>query len=186
MRPKTSMIMIAATMVAIASTGCSHNNQGNMSTQKAKEKLARAKDTRTEVNDTTSRHNNNKVNYLRTAAFKKKVMDFEKHPTEWKFEGDRPAIIDFYATWCRPCRMMAPVMEQLARSYKGKIDFYKVDIDKEQELAALMGIESIPTFLFIPVNGKPTVQMGAMEKDELEEIIKSTLVIGEQGPQVGN
>ena len=83
----------------------------------------------------------------------------------------RPAVIDFYATWCGPCKMMAPVVESLAGKYAGKIDFYKVDIDRESELASVFGISSIPTFLFIPVKGKPSVQMGAMQKEDFEEII---------------
>ena len=86
------------------------------------------------------------------------------------------AIVDFYATWCRPCKMTAPVVEELAKDYKGKIDFYKVDIDKEQELATIFGIQSIPTFLFIPLNGQPTAQMGAMQKEDFEKIIKQVLL----------
>lgn len=93
-----------------------------------------------------------------------KIMDYEAHPDEWVFAGSRPAVIDFYTTWCGPCKMMAPVVESLAEKYAGKIDFYKVDIDQESELASVFGISSIPTFLFIPVKGKPSVQMGAMQR----------------------
>ena len=98
-------------------------------------------------------------------------MDYEAHPDEWVFAGSRPAVIDFYTTWCGPCKMMAPVVESLAEKYAGKIDFYKVDIDQESELASVFGISSIPTFLFIPVKGKPSVQMGAMQKEDFEELI---------------
>ena len=98
-------------------------------------------------------------------------MDYEAHPDEWVFAGSRPAVIDFYTTWCGPCKMMAPVVESLAGKYAGKVDFYKVDIDRESELASVFGISSIPTFLFIPVKGKPSVQMGAMQKEDFEEII---------------
>lgn len=115
------------------------------------------------------------MNYLSTADFKKKVMDYEAHPEEWVYEGSRPAVIDFYATWCRPCKMMSPIVEQLAKDYAGKMDFYKVDIDKEQELSSVFGIQSIPTFLFIPMKGKPTAQMGAMQKEEFEKIIKEVM-----------
>ena len=80
-------------------------------------------------------------------------------------------LADFYATWCGPCKMMAPVVESLAGKYAGKIDFYKVDIDQETELASVFGISSIPTFLFIPVKGKPSVQMGAMQKEDFEGLI---------------
>lgn len=117
-----------------------------------------------------------KVSYLTTAEFKKRVMDYDKHPGDWVFEGSRPAVIDFYATWCRPCKMTAPVVEALAKDYRGKIDFYKVDIDKERELAETFGIQSIPTFLFIPMNGKPTAQTGAMQKADFEALIKSVVL----------
>lgn len=112
-----------------------------------------------------------KVQYLTTSDFRKKIMDYEAHPEEWVFAGSRPAVIDFYTTWCGPCKMMAPVVESLAEKYAGKIDFYKVDIDRESELASVFGISSIPTFLFIPMKGKPSVQMGAMQKEDFEEII---------------
>lgn len=112
-----------------------------------------------------------KVNVLTASDFKKKIMDYESHPDEWVFAGSRPAIIDFYTTWCGPCKMMAPMVESLAGKYAGKIDFYKVDIDQESELASVFGISSIPTFLFIPVKGKPSVQMGAMQKEDFEGLI---------------
>ena len=112
-----------------------------------------------------------KVQYLTTSDFRKKIMDYEAHPDEWVFAGSRPAVIDFYTTWCGPCKMMAPVVESLAEKYAGKIDFYKVDIDQESELASVFGISSIPTFLFIPVKGKPSVQMGAMQKEDFEGLI---------------
>ena len=112
-----------------------------------------------------------KVNVLTASDFKKKIMDYESHPDEWVFAGSRPAIIDFYTTWCGPCKMMAPMVESLAGKYAGKIDFYKVDIDQEPELASVFGIRSIPTFLFIPLKGNPTMQKGAMQKEDFEEII---------------
>ena len=120
---------------------------------------------KTEKNETA------KVQYLTTSDFRKKIMDYEAHPYEWVFAGSRPAVIDFYTTWCGPCKMMAPVVESLAEKYAGKIDFYKVDIDQEPELASVFGIRSIPTFLFIPKEGNPTMQMGAMQKEDFEEII---------------
>ena len=112
-----------------------------------------------------------KVQVLTASDFRKKIMDYESHPDEWVFTGSRPAIIDFYTTWCGPCKMMAPMVESLAGKYAGKIDFYKVDIDQEPELASVFGIRSIPTFLFIPLKGNPTMQMGAMQKEDFEEII---------------
>lgn len=112
-----------------------------------------------------------KVNVLTTTDFKKKIIDYESHPDEWVFVGSRPAVIDFYTTWCGPCKMMSPVVESLAQKYAGKIDFYKVDIDQEPELASVFGISSIPTFLFIPMKDNPTIQMGAMQREDFEEII---------------
>ena len=170
---KRLFLMVFA-MATVAVTGCSQNRQGNVS--KAKE--TKVKNKTADVNSesaTSIMPVDGKVNYLTTAEFKKCIMDYDKHPQEWVFEGERPVIIDFYATWCRPCKMTAPVVEELAKDYQGKIDFYKVDVDKEQELAATFGIQSIPTFFFIPVKGNPTVQMGAMQKADFEEIIKSVL-----------
>ena len=115
------------------------------------------------------------VNYLTTADFKRRIMDFEANPDKWVFEGKRPAVIDFYTEWCGPCKMMAPIVKKMAADRAGEIDFYNVDIDKEQELAELLGIRSIPTFLFIPLEGKPTVQVGAMQKEDFEHIIESML-----------
>ena len=165
------IFLMAFSMIVIAITGCSENKRDN----KVDATVAQAHndqqlDKKTSSLDTKS--SEDKVNELTDSDFKKKVMDYEKHPDKWVFEGNRPAIIDFYATWCRPCKMTAPIVEELAKDYQGKIDFYKVDIDKEQELARIFGIQSIPTFLFIPVNGQPTAQMGAMEKEDFEKIIQ--------------
>lgn len=112
-----------------------------------------------------------KVKELTTEEFKNKVMNYEQHPNEWVFEGERPAIIDFYATWCGPCKMTAPNVEQIADKYDGKVDVYKVDVDKEQELAALFGIRSIPSILFIPKEGKPQINVGAMSVGQLDSVV---------------
>ena len=104
---------------------------------------------------------------LTKETFREKIFDFEKHK-DWKFEGELPAIIDFYADWCGPCRAVAPVLEELSREYDGKINVYKVDTDKEQELAAMFGIRSIPSILFVPKEGQPQMAMGALPKDALQ------------------
>lgn len=114
------------------------------------------------------------MEHLTKESFLKKVFDYEKN-TEWKFEGSLPAIIDFYADWCGPCRMVAPILEELSQEYKGKINIYKVDTDKEQELASVFGIRSIPSILFVPMNGKPQMAMGAMPKAGLVDAIERVL-----------
>lgn len=98
--------------------------------------------------------------------FLEKVMNYEKNQTEWVYEGNKPALIDFYADWCGPCRQAAPVLEELAKEYEGKIHIYKIDTQVEQELAAVFGIQSIPAFLFVPQNGKPTMSNGIAQTPE--------------------
>jgi thioredoxin len=114
--------------------------------------------------------------HLTKDTFKQLVMDFEKNPREWVYEGDKPCIIDFYADWCKPCRMIAPVMEELAKEYEGKIVIYKVDTEAQRELAAVFGIQSLPTVLFVPMEGKPSAQMGAMSKEAYKQIIDEYLL----------
>ncbi len=112
---------------------------------------------------------------LTTEAFKNKVFDYTKEK-EWQYKGDVPAIIDFYADWCGPCKMVAPVLEELAATYAGKLAIYKVDTEKEQELSSVFGIQSIPTFLFIPVNGDPMMQPGALPKKAFQQVIEERLI----------
>lgn len=114
--------------------------------------------------------------HLTKADFLTKVVDYENNPEAWKYLGDKPAIIDFYASWCGPCKMIAPILEELATEYAGQIYIYKVDTEKEQELAAAFGIRSIPTLLFIPMNGKPQLAQGAMPKSAFKEAIDSVLL----------
>ncbi len=116
------------------------------------------------------------VVHLTKAEFLEKVYNFEKNPNEWKYEGDKPAIVDFYATWCGPCKMIAPILEELAGEYDGQIVIYKIDTDKEQELAAAFGIRSIPTLLFIPAEGQPQMATGAMSKADFKKAIDSVLL----------
>lgn len=113
---------------------------------------------------------------LDRTAFLKKVYDFEKNPQEWKFEGERPAIVDFFATWCGPCKALGPVLEELAAEYAGRLDIYKVDVDAEAELAGAFRIRSIPTLLYIPAKGKPFINAGAPSKGQLKRIIEEQLL----------
>ncbi len=104
--------------------------------------------------------------HLTKKDFLEKVMNYEKNPQTWVFEGDKPCIIDFYADWCAPCRKAAPILEQLAKEYEGKINIYKIDTQAEQELAAVFGISSIPAFLFCPKEGQPQMSAGIGRTDE--------------------
>lgn len=108
------------------------------------------------------------VEFLTAESFKKKVFDYENNK-EWKYEGTIPCLIDFYADWCGPCKMVAPVLEQLQTEYEGKIQIYKVDTEAEQELAAVFGIRSIPSILFVPMDGQPQMAMGALPKETFEK-----------------
>lgn len=116
-----------------------------------------------------------KVVHITKADFLKKVYDFEKNPDEWKYLGSQPAIVDFYADWCGPCRQLSPVLDELAKEYSGKLTIYKVNVDNERGLATFFGIRSIPTLLFIPMKGKPQRSLGALSKTELKGIIKDVL-----------
>jgi thioredoxin 1 len=98
--------------------------------------------------------------------FLQKVMNYEKNRTEWVYEGDTPAIVDFYADWCAPCRIAGPILEELAAEYDGKIIVYKVNTEQERELASVFGIQSIPAFLFIPAEGRPTMSSGIAQTPE--------------------
>lgn len=120
--------------------------------------------------------NEAKVIALTQTEFIKKVYDYQTNKSDWKFEGTRPAIIDFYATWCGPCKTIAPILEDIAKEYTGKIDVYKVDVDKEKELAAAFGINSIPALLFIPMKGEPKMQQGAMPKEQFQKIVNEFLL----------
>ena len=115
------------------------------------------------------------LEHLTKQTFLDKVFNYEVNQ-EWKYEGDLPCIIDFYADWCRPCKMVAPIMEELATQYKGKIKFYKINIDQERELAQTFNIQSIPALLYIPVNGQPQMSVGLSSKDGYIQQIQSLLI----------
>lgn len=114
------------------------------------------------------------VEFLTKETFLAKVFDYENNK-EWKYEGDKPALIDFYADWCGPCKMVAPILEELAEEYGDKLNIYKIDTEAEQELAGIFGIKSIPSLLFVPAEGQPQMAMGALPKDTFEKAIKDVL-----------
>ena len=113
---------------------------------------------------------------LTTETFKEKVFNFEASK-EWKYEGDLPAIVDFYADWCGPCKMVAPILEEISKEYAGKMHVYKINTDEEQELAQAFGIQSIPSLLFVPVDAQPQMAAGALPKDTLVKAMKDILKV---------
>jgi thioredoxin len=116
------------------------------------------------------------LEHLTKDSFKSKVFNFEANK-DWKFEGNKPAIIDFYADWCAPCKMVAPILEELKSEYGDKLDIYKVDTEAEKELAGMFGIQSIPSLLFIPSEGQPQMAMGALPKDTFKKAISDVLKV---------
>lgn len=116
------------------------------------------------------------VEFLTAETFKEKVFDYANNK-EWSFSGDKPCLIDFYADWCGPCKTVAPILEELANDYKGKVDIYKIDTEKEQELAAIFGIQSIPSLLFVPKEGQPQMAQGALPKETFEKAISDVLKV---------
>ncbi len=118
---------------------------------------------------------------LDAAGFRELIFDYEKEE-DWKYKGPLPAIIDFYADWCGPCKAVAPVLEELAIEFAEKLIIYKVDTDKEEELSTLFHIQSIPTLLFIPMEGTPMIQKGALPKNMLQKVINERLMVSEEIP----
>lgn len=114
------------------------------------------------------------IEHLTAETFKEKVFNYVENK-EWKFEGEKPCLIDFYADWCMPCKMVAPLLEELSEEYKGKLNIYKVDTESERELAAIFGVQSIPSLLFVPADGQPQMAMGALPKETFQKAIKDVL-----------
>lgn len=116
------------------------------------------------------------VEFLTKETFKAKVFDFEKNQ-EWIFEGDKPCLIDFYADWCGPCKMVAPVLDELSKEYDGKLNIYKIDTEVERELSSVFGVQSIPSLLFVPKDGQPQMAQGALPKETFKKAIKEVLKV---------
>ena len=165
---KVSLLTLLFSMIFIYSCGNNGENNASASVNDDSEEVVEA----------------GKPEHLTYETFKEKVWDFEASPQEWVYKGTEPCIIDFYADWCRPCKMIAPIMAELAAEYDGKIKIYKIDTQNEQELAAVFQIRSIPAVLFSPKQGKPMMQTGAMSKEAYVKIIEEQLLgnqIGELG-----
>lgn len=120
--------------------------------------------------------NQGKVIQMNKSMFIDLVMDYENNKQNWNFKGQKPCIIDFYADWCRPCKIVAPIMEELAKEYEGKLNIYKVNVDQEKELAGVFQVQSIPSILFCPKEGNPAIQPGALSKEQYKQIIDEFLM----------
>lgn len=121
-------------------------------------------------------NNGEKIVHLTKAEFLKKVMDYENNVNEWKYLGDKPAIIDFYADWCGPCKKLSPILEEIAAEYEGEVIIYKVNVDDERDIATAFGIRSLPTLFFVPKQGNPSVVEGFLPKEELYKAMNATIL----------
>jgi len=128
------------------------------------------------ANNTAVSNESGAVIQLTNAIFLEQVYDYKKDPKKWAYKGDKPCIIDFYADWCKPCKMVAPIMDELSAKYKGQVVIYKVNVDQERELAEFFGIRSIPTVFFCPAQGDPQMAQGAMPKESYEKAITEVLL----------
>jgi len=118
-----------------------------------------------------------KVRKINTETFIAEIFDYKANPTKWVYKGSKPAIIDFYADWCGPCKRVAPIMDELAEKYKGQVNFYKINTDEEKELSgSVFGIRSIPSILYVPLDGQPMMSTGLSAKDEYIRQIETNLL----------
>ena len=118
------------------------------------------------------------VEHLTKETFKEKVFNFDQNK-DWKFEGTKPCLVDFYADWCGPCKMVAPILDELKEEYGDKLDIYKIDTEKEQELSSMFGIKSIPSLLFVPTDGQPQMAQGALSKENFKQAFADVLGVEE-------
>ena len=156
--------LIVSVLSAIVLSACGTSN---------KENNQEANSQQTENNMQTQTQ---KTINLTKAEFLTKVANFEESPDKWVYLGDKPCLIDFYADWCGPCKMVAPILEELAEEYKDDIYIYKIDTEAEQELAAAFGIRSIPSILFCPMGEQPQMAQGALPKDGFKKAIEEVLL----------
>lgn len=158
-----------AVVMSLATLSCNSNAAEKSNESSINESLAAP----------NSPEEDGKVIVLDEAAFKEKVWNYDTNPQEWVYEGELPAVIDFYADWCGPCKRIAPIMEKLAQEYNGQIKIYKVNTDHNKELSGVFGIRSIPSILFIPKKGQPAMQAGAMQEDQYRQIFED-FVLGKK------
>jgi thioredoxin 1 len=167
-------LILSITAVTFLALSCSNGSASALDHQEKETPLAAAEVADRTGNDQATE--SGKPVHLTKQDFLEKVMNYEKNQTEWVYEGDKPALIDFYADWCGPCRQAAPILEELAKEYEGQIYIYKIDTEKERELASVFGIQSIPAFLFVPQSGKPTMSSGiAQSQEETKAMFKKLI-----------
>ncbi len=156
---KISVLMLSIVFVSFTAIAC-NSLSGNADNRVSAEEESKSK-----------------VEYLTYETFKEKVWDFETNPETWVYQGNEPAIIDFYADWCRPCRMVAPILDELSLDYDGKVKIYKIDTQVERQLAQIFQISSIPAFLYVPMEGQPQMDKGLKDKATFVSIINNVLLI---------
>jgi|SRR5690554_6291492 thioredoxin len=171
---RTNILLITAAVLMIGLTSC--NNSARNKSTVVNAAAIETVNIGTDNKITTTTMSTVKTIHLTRAEFLKKVANFEETPDKWVYLGDKPAIIDFYADWCGPCKMIAPILEELAQEYDGQIYIYKIDTEAEQQLAAEFGIRSIPSLLFVPMDDAPQMAQGAMPKDAFKQAIEELLL----------
>ena len=167
MKSKIKGILLVALAFSFTMVACSNQGKNNNTSK------TETNSNKIENNMTTT---TKKTINLTRAEFLTKVANFEETPDKWVYLGDKPAIIDFYADWCGPCKMIAPILEELAAEYEGQIYIYKVDTEAEQQLAGEFGIRSIPSILFVPMGEDPQMAQGALPKDAFKQAIEEVLL----------
>ncbi len=167
----TLVALFAFSTISCNSNAAEQSNKG--------EKTAQTAETSNLSNPAPNETQGGKVIVLTEAEFKKQIWDYDANPQAWDYKGELPAVIDFYADWCGPCKRVAPIMAKLAKEYEGKINIYKVNTDQNRELSSVFGIRSIPSILFIPKNEQPAMQAGAMQEDQYRQIFED-FVLGKK------
>jgi thioredoxin len=153
------------------------NEKAEIPKEKPEDSGAVQVERKSDFNASVAKTNGNAImETLTKDSFLQKVFNYEQNK-EWKFEGKLPCIVDFYADWCGPCKMIEPILQELAQEYQGKLNIYRVDTQAQQELAAAFGIQSIPSILFVPLNDKPQMSVGALPKKTLKKAIKEVLKV---------
>ncbi|MEX0982845.1 MAG: thioredoxin domain-containing protein [Bacteroidales bacterium] len=191
MKTNIKKYILALMLGSFAVTGCGNSSAesaNSTSDQGASVSENKAAENKASANEKKSGNDSVKGTIMLTKAdFLEKVMDYESNPEEWVYKGDRPAMIDFYADWCGPCRTAAPILEELAKEYADEIYIYKIDTEVERELAAVFGISSLPSFLFVPQKGRPTMSNGiARTPEETKEMFSQMIdeiLLGKGNPE---